>query len=231
MSDVPVPLAQPPSPRPRRIAPPSWLDVRLVLGVALVLASVLAGAKIVAGARENYPRVAARHDLAVGTILTARDVVLARVQLPGRGHGVYLDDVARAVGRELSRPMSAGELLPADALAHAATQTTMTVPLAAGSAPDLRKGQRIELWVSATSCSSLVLLPDVAVQAVRADTGGSFTSGSGGQDVVISVPPPLADRVVRALALDQAQLRAGVLTGRPVPAGPLPALATCTPPR
>jgi hypothetical protein len=140
---------------------------------------------------------------------------------------VYLADLAGAVGRQLSRPVSAGELLPAGALARVAAQTTVTVPLAAGSAPDLHKGQRIELWVSASSCLSQVLLADVAVQAARADTGGSFTEGSGGQNVVISVSPVLADRVIGALAFDQVQLRAGVLVGPRAASTPLPDLAPC----
>ena len=59
-----------------------------------------------------------------------------------------------------------------------------------------------------------MLLPDVTVQAVRADTGGSFTTGTGGQDVVISVEPD-AGRPgrPRALAIDDVHLRAGVLAG------------------
>ncbi len=224
--------AEPPSPHPRRIATPSWLDLRLVFGVVLVLGSVLVGAKIFSSASKTYPTVAARHDLAAGTVLTAGDVTIARVQLPDHGAGVYLSHVDDAVGKQLSRAVSAGELVPVGALARPAAQTTVTVPLAAGAAPDLRKGQRIELWVSTSTCSSLVLLTDVTVQAVRADPDGSFSAGSGGQDVVISVAPTLADRVIQALALDGAQIRAGVLVG----AGPetrsgsvpqLPDLAPC----
>ena len=101
-------------------------------------------------------------------------------------------------------------------------RTTLTVPLAAGAAPDLRSGQRIEVWVSTASCSSVVLLPDVTVQAVHADTGGSFSNGTGGQDVVISVEPAVAGRVIQALALADVKLRAGILVGRATtaPAGP-----------
>jgi hypothetical protein len=222
----------PASPRPRRITTPSWLDVRLVLGVVLVLGSVLAGAKIVSGASRTYPTVAARHDLAAGTILTADDVTLARVQLPRHGAGVYLAQLDDAIGKELSRPVSAGELVPAGALATMAAHTTVTVPLAPGAAPDLRKGERIELWVSTSSCSSMVLLLDVTVQAVHDESSGSFSSGGDGQDVVVSVAPQLADRLVEALALDQVQLRAGILvgqgTGGPPSASPvLPDLAPC----
>lgn len=222
---------EPASPRPRRIATPSWLDARLVLGVLLLIGSVFAGAAIVSSARHTYPTVTARHDLAAGTILTAADVGVAQVQLPGRGAGVYPSRIEDVVGKQLSRDVSTGELVPVAALRVLPAQTTVTVPLEYAAAPDLRQGQRIELWVSTPTCSSLVLLPDVTVQAVREDVG-AFGSGTGGQDVVISVPPDLADRVIQALAVDGVRLRAGVLVGpgseRGAAAGsPLPDLTGC----
>jgi hypothetical protein len=230
-----VNVPEPASPRPRRIATPSWLDLRLILGIALVLGSVLVGAHLVASASRTYLRVTARRDLAPGTLLAAHDLTLARVQLPDQGLGVYLSEVQDAVGKRLARSVSAGELLPAGALAAAAApQTTVTVPLAAGAAPDLDKGQRIEIWVSAPGCSSLVLLRDVTVQNAHADSGAAFGSAGAGQDVVISVPPDVADRVIEALALEDAQLRAGVLVGpdpdtRGGAAPTLPDLASCVP--
>jgi flagella basal body P-ring formation protein FlgA len=218
MSVVSAPLPTPPaSPQPRRIATPGWLDLRLVLGVVLVLASVLIGAKIVSSASRTYASVAATRDLAAGTVLTRDDVRLAQVQLPGHGRGVYLRTMADAVGKRLERAVSRGELLAAAAVAHVREQTTLTVPLAAGAAPKLRSGQRIEVWVSSASCSSVVLLPDVTVQSVHADSGGSFANGSGGQDVVISVDPADAGRVIQALAIDEVKVRAGILVGHASP--------------
>jgi SAF domain len=227
-----VHVPEPASPRPRRIAAPSWLDLRLALGVVLVLGSVLVGAKVVSSASKTYPLVTARRDLAAGTIVTSGDVTLSHVQLPSHGRRVYLSDVQDAVGRQLSRAVSAGELVPAGALASVMAQTTVTIPLAAAAAPDLHKGQRIELWVSTKSCSSLVLLPDVTIQSVHADSSGAFGSSGDGQDVAISVAPVLADRVMQALALPDVQVRAGVLVGpgpdsRSAAARPLPELASC----
>jgi SAF domain-containing protein len=210
ISQVSVP---PPSPQPRRIATPSWFDLRLVLGVLLVLVSVLIGAKVVDGARSTTATVVATRDLAAGTVLTAGDVRLAQAQLPGHGKGVYLTATTGAVGRRLTRAVSRGELVPAAAVARVRTQTTLTVPLASGTAPDLRAGQRIELWVSSATCPSTVLLPDVTVQAVHPGDDGSFSDGTGGQNVVISVEPAQAGRVIAALALDEVKLRAGILVG------------------
>jgi hypothetical protein len=184
-----------------------------MLGVLLVLGSVLLGARVVASARNTYPRLAATRDLAAGTVLTSRDVAVAQVRLAGGGSGVYVADLVDAIGKQLSRPLSAGELVPRGALDVPAAQTTVTVPLDSGAAPDLRRGERIEMWLSTTACPSVVLLRDVPVQAVHADSGGSFATGGDAQDVVISLPPALADRVVQALAYDGAKLRAGVLAG------------------
>ena len=227
--DAPPAPAPGPSPRPRRVAAPSWLDLRLALGVLLVLGSVLLGAKVVAGARHEYPRVAVRHDLAAGVVLSASDLRLVQVQLPDGGRRTYLTHLRDAVGHRLTRPITSGELLPRAALDLVPAQTTVTVPLAAGSAPELRKGQRIEVWLSTPACSSIVLLPDVPVQAVHTEGGGAFGAGSDGQDVVISVPAGLAERVVGALALTDAHLRAGVLTGTPPPGDQpvLPDLGAC----
>ena len=201
------------SPSPRRIAKPSWLDLRLVLGVTLVLAAVLIGAAVFARANHRYPMVVATRDLAVGSILGSDDLTVAQVQLPDRGAGVYLRRTTAALGKQLQRPVATGELVPAAAIRRAPARTTVTVPFATGTAPLLRPGERIKVWVSTPTCTSVVVLPAVTVQGVQADTGASFTTGTGGQDAVISVDPPLADRVIAALAIDQAQLRAGVLVG------------------
>jgi hypothetical protein len=71
------------------------------------------------------------------------------------------------------------------------------------------------------TCAPVQVVADITVQRVRAAAGGSF-SVSGGQDVVVSVAPDLAERLVVALSRDGAQLRAGVLTGPPTPEGSVP---------
>jgi SAF domain len=221
----------PASPTPRRIATPSWLDLRLVLGVLLVLASVLVGAEVVSNAGRTYPVVAVTHDLAAGTVLTDDDVTLRQVQLPGHGKGIYLTAKEKAIGKRLQRPVSRDELLPAGAVTGVGAQVKLTVPLAAGNAPTLHAGQRIEVWLSTSNCASVVLLADVTVQSVHADAGSSLSDGNGGQDVVVDVEPAAADRVIQALAIDAAQLRAGILIGSATPTGPpgAPAAPTASP--
>jgi hypothetical protein len=209
------------SPRPRRVPVPGWLDVRLVLGVALVLGSVLVGASVLNAARRTSPAVAARHDLAAGTVLAADDLRIVQVRLPAAAS--YPTELADVIGKQLSRAVQNGELVPRGALDARSAETTVTVPLPAAAAPELRKGNRIELWLSVGRCPTTVLLPDVTVQAVHADAG-AFGAGADGQAVVISVSPELAERVITALALEDAQLRAGILNGPPATTGPTAAL-------
>ena len=201
------------SPSPRRVNTPSWLDLRLVLGVVLVLAAVLLGATLLSRAGDTEPVVTVRHDLAVGTVLRSADLSISQVRLPSGSGDVYLDHVDSAVGKKLGRAVSEGELLPSAALVQVGARTTITVPLSAGTAPDLHSGERIEVWLSTARCASVVLLDDVTVQDVRTDTSGSFEDGSNGQDVVISVAPALAGRVIAAQAITDAKIRAGVLSG------------------
>ena len=209
---------------------PRWLDLRLVLGLVLVLAAVLLGATVLARARHTDQEVAVTHDLAAGTTVQAGDLQVVRVGLDDAartGH-VYLTDESAAVGHVLVRPVSAGELLPAAAVRAAPRRTTVNVPFAADAAPKLTRGERIELWVSTAKCPSVVLLPDVTVQDVTAADEGTFSSGGTGQDAVLSLTPPLAQRVVSALALHDATIRVGVLSGTGGPADvALPSLSGC----
>lgn len=218
------------SPTPRRISAPRWLDLRLVFGVVLVLAAVLVGATVISRARHTDHELAVTHDLAAGTRLRAADVREVDTQLPDdvKQQAGYLADASQVVGKVLARPLHTGELVPASVLVAASPHTTVSVPFAADAAPALARGQRIVVWLSTPNCPSVVLLPDVTVQDVRTGDGGGFSATGDAQDVVVSVSPELAQRVVQALAIDNATIRAGVLTGAaPAVAPHLPALAGC----
>jgi len=201
-----------PSPTPRRVSKPRWLDVRLVLGIVLVLAAVLVGAVVISRAKHTEKQVAVTHDLAAGSTLRNDDLAAVDVRLPDSAH-VYLDDPASAIGKVVNEPIGQGELLPTAALDPARARTTVDVPFAADSAPKLTRGQRIVVWLSTDRCPSVVLLPDVTVQDVHAADSGTFATVGTGQSVVLSMTPDLADRVVTALAMTDATIRAGVLTG------------------
>src|SRR3954466_15707726 len=104
----PEPAEGLPAPVPRRVRPPRWLGLRLMLGLVLVLGSVLLGARVVSAADATVPVWAAAGDLAAGTVLTADDLVAVDVRL-GDAASAYLSTTTRPAGRTLSRAVSAGE--------------------------------------------------------------------------------------------------------------------------
>jgi hypothetical protein len=185
---------------------------------------VLLGVKVVGDAHRSGHAVAVTRDLAAGTLLSAAEIRLVEARVPDAT--AYVDDVDAAVGRVTNRPLGAGELLPASALQKPPVHTVLTVPLGPDAAPALQAGQRVEIWLSTKTCPSVVLLSDVAVQDVRSPSSSAFGS-TGGQTVVLSVAPEQADRVITALALDGATLRAGVLSGSSKHSPALPSIDGC----
>ncbi len=106
MSDAPA------SPSAGRLATPSWLDARLVLGVLLVLVSVVVGARVLAAADQTQLVWAAARDLAPGTALEPGDLEAREVRLFATGQQYLAAPDQFFVGYVLDRPVLAGELLP-----------------------------------------------------------------------------------------------------------------------
>lgn len=220
-----------PSPEPRRIKTPSWFDPRLILGIVLVLGSVAVGAIVVSRADSSTSVLAVSHDLAAGTVLTTADVHTTRVRLQATS-GLYVTGGTSVVGQTLARPLRSGELLARSAVAATpSTQTTLTVPVRPENAPDVKRGQRIAVWVSTQYCQAVLVIGDVVVQDVRQAGTGALSAASD-ESLVVRAPAALAQRVVTALGLEGATLRVGVLGGS-VSSGvndDLPALGTCLAP-
>lgn len=228
---TPPPGGPPASPTPRRTRRPRWLDLRLVVGVVLVVASVLLGATLFARAGRTSAVWALTRDLQSGAVLSAEDLRPADVRLPASGSYVAASEAV--VGQRLQRAVSQGELLPRGALGsdRGADLLTVTIPFEPSDVPAVTRGDRITVWVSTRTCASVEVVDGVAVQAVS-EPGGALASRDS-VDVVVSVAPGVADRIVTALALDGATLRAGVRTGSAPGTGSgssaadLPDLGTC----
>ncbi|MEO6703568.1 MAG: SAF domain-containing protein, partial [Jatrophihabitantaceae bacterium] len=99
-----------PSPPARRRLTPSWVDPRLIAGLALVLVSVLLGASVLSAADHRQSRWALNRDLAAGTVLTGGDVHPVRVQL-GAADSRYLPASQAVIGQTLQASGKSGELL------------------------------------------------------------------------------------------------------------------------
>ncbi|HAJ17812.1 MAG TPA: hypothetical protein DCL57_06900, partial [Microbacterium sp.] len=94
---------------------PAWADLRFLVGVVLVLASVGGVWFIVSSARQTEPVYVAVRAIVPGEPVAAADLAVVDVAL-GVASNAYLraDDLGE--GLVAARTVSAGELVPADAL-------------------------------------------------------------------------------------------------------------------
>ena len=217
MSDAPG------SPRAGRLATPSWLDTRLVLGVLLVLVSVVVGARVLSSADRSQLVWSARSDLAAGTSLTAGDLRPSQVRLFDAS-GSYLPATADPpVGYVLDRPIARGELLPRQALARPGDDVDLrlvTVPVLPGHyPPELAKGQQVDVWSTpdpnalaagapapadspqdpGLSAASRLVLPGLTVEYLPSQ-GGGLGGATPERSVVLVVPPDDVESLLSAMA-------------------------------
>ncbi len=192
-------------PVPRRVRPPRWLDLRLVLGVLLVLGSVLLGARVVTAADATVPVWSVAGDLAAGTELAAADLVAVEVRL-GDAAGAYLSTGSDPAGRTLARAVRAGELLPRTALEEPQDLVQVALPVQAGYVPPgLTRGQVVDVYgvtdpAGTSDGEGVVLVVGAApVQAVSGRAEGVLSTAATSVQVVVAVPAAEAADVLGAI--------------------------------
>jgi SAF domain len=215
-------VAGAPGPTPRRVRPPRWLDLRLVLGVLLVLASVLLGARVVSAADATVPVWAASGDLAAGTVLTADDLVAADVRLDDAARA-YLSTGTRPEGRTLARAVNGGELLPRSALEDPSALVQVALPVQAGYVPPgLERGRLVDVYAIDDAASAAATSATSTRSATEAGTGPGVTpvvrnapvqAVSGRSQGVLSTPTTTV-QVVVSVSADRAPAVLGAIGDR-----------------
>ncbi|HEY2042685.1 MAG TPA: SAF domain-containing protein [Jatrophihabitans sp.] len=203
-------LDAPTSPVPRRTKRPSWLDLRLIIGVILVLLSVLAGALVVTAADHRDPVWAVTHDVGAGTVLQPADVSQVQVRL-GSSRERYLPTSQAVIGQAVKQSLRSGELLAKSHLGPAENGVTVTIPIDAQNAPKIASGNRITVWLTTKTCRGVVVLSGITVQEVRS-TGSGALSSNAIVNVLVRLSADDAKRVVTALSITDSVIRAGVLS-------------------
>jgi hypothetical protein len=202
------PAAATSGPVPRRVRPPRWLDLRLVLGVLLVLGSVLLGARVVSAADATVPVWAVSADLAAGSELTAADLVAVDVRLD-EAASAYVSTGTDPAGRTLGRAVREGELLPLSALEEPGDLVHLALPVQSGYVPpDLHRGQLVDVYAvadpgaggPATDAPGVALVLDRApVQAISGRSEGVLSSATTTVQVVVALPADDAPDVLAAV--------------------------------
>jgi hypothetical protein len=208
-SGIPTSGADIPSgPAPRRVRPPRWLDLRVVLGVLLVLGSVLLGARVVSAADATVPVWAVTGDLAPGTELTADDLVAVDVRLDATADA-YLSTGTRPEGRTLGRAVRAGELLPRSALEEPGDLVQLALPVQGGYVPPgLGRGRLVDVYAVADPAAGATAVADgsvtvvvrqAVVQAISDRSEGVLSTPTTAIQVVVAVPAEDAPGVLASI--------------------------------
>jgi hypothetical protein len=213
---VPTQVEALPGPTPRRVRPPRWLDLRLVLGVLLVLASVLLGARVVGAADATVPVWAVTGDLAAGTELTAEDLMAVDVRLDDAADR-YLSTTTRPEGSTLSRAVRDGELLPKTALERAdgaEELVQLALPVQSGYVPpELERGQLVDVYAVADPAAGATRVADGSVTLV---VGRAPVQAVAGRSEGVLSTPTTAIQVVVAVTADDAADVLAAIAGRPL---------------
>ncbi len=223
------PTAAGTSPKATRLARARWTDARLLFGVLLVVTSMVAGSRLLANADRSSPVWSASRDLATGIRLTAADVAVRDVRLGSDQSNYLLVRADDPVGMVLTRPVSAGDLLPVGALEPGSAATDqrreVTVPITAFHyPPDLARGRLVDVYLTSGADASSggsgppavasasdvpeLLVPGALVVEVT-DGGTGFSGPASTVGVVLSVS---ADQVpdlvagIRAGSVDLVQV-------------------------
>lgn len=241
MSDLPA------SPKAARLASPSWLDTRLVLGVLLVLVSVVVGAQVLSSADRSSAVLVATRDIAVGTTLVPGDLVRERVRLDDRQVDRRLleaDDDDAYAGFVTRRPLDAREFVPLAALRRAGDvdERQFALNVEPGHAPpDLGGGDTVDVYVTPedddggaapaptaapapalSAPGARLVLAGLTVESARGADGG-LGGGGEARPVVLNVAPPQVLLLVSAVAEGRIDLvrvrgrRGALATAEPSP--------------
>ncbi|SFL66581.1 SAF domain-containing protein [Geodermatophilus ruber] len=200
-------------PVPRRVRPPRWLDLRLVLGVLLVLGSVLLGARVVTAADATVPVWSAAGDLSAGTVLTGEDLVAVDVRLD-HAAAAYLAASTRPEGRTLARAVGGGELLPRSALEEPEKLVQLALPVQAGFVPPgLQRGQVVDVYAVADPVAGAVAADGPGVSLV---VGAAPVQALSGRSEGVLSTATTTVQVVVSVAADRAPAVLGAIAGRPL---------------
>jgi hypothetical protein len=192
--------------RPQRRA--VWGDTRFLLGILLVVVSIVGVWFVISSARQTAPVWAAERTLVPGEVISRDDLAIVEVAL-GQSGGAYLalDDFTDGV--VATRTVTAGELLPVDAVADADSVRTANVVVrsSADVAASIEPGTTVELWSApllerGTYDTPRILVADATVAAVTRDDS-AIAGGSAALELVI--PRSEVAETLAAIA-DQAAL-------------------------
>ena len=122
--------------------------LKTILGGCLIAASFISALVISNSSSRMITVWSAAVDLDKGEVITAEDVVISKVLLPGNA-GNYIDGQVSIIGSSVVRAIGAEELIPAYAVSEQIDEQLQKVPIAItfSQVPkDIGSGQRVDIY-------------------------------------------------------------------------------------
>ena len=122
--------------------------LKTILGGCLIAASFISALVISNSSSRMITVWSAAVDLDKGEVITAEDVVISKVLLPGNA-GNYIDGQVSIIGSSVVRAIGIDELIPAYALSSQVDEQLQKVPIAItfSQVPkDIGSGQRVDIY-------------------------------------------------------------------------------------
>ena len=122
--------------------------LKTILGGCLIAASFISALVISNSSSRMITVWSAAVDLDKGEVITAEDVVISKVLLPGNA-GNYIDGQVSIIGSSVVRAIGAEDLIPAFALSEQIDEQLQQVPIAIAFSQvpkDIGSGQRVDIY-------------------------------------------------------------------------------------
>ena len=122
--------------------------LKTILGGCLIAASFISALVISNSSSRMITVWSAAVDLGKGEVITAEDVVISKVLLPGNA-GNYIDGQVSIIGSSVVRAIGIDELIPAYALSSQIDEQLQKVPIAIAFSQvpkDIGSGQRVDIY-------------------------------------------------------------------------------------
>ena len=122
--------------------------LKTILGGCLIAASFISALVISNSSSRMITVWSAAVDLDKGEVITAEDVVISKVLLPGNA-GNYIDGQVSIIGSSVVREIGIDELIPAYALSSQVDEQLQQVPIAIAFSQvpkDIGSGQRVDIY-------------------------------------------------------------------------------------
>ena len=122
--------------------------LKTILGGCLIAASFISALVISNSSSRMITVWSAAVDLGKGEVITAEDVVISKVLLPGNA-GNYIDGQVSIIGSSVVRAIGAEELIPAYAVSEQIDEQLQQVSIAISTSQvpkDIGSGQRVDIY-------------------------------------------------------------------------------------